>query len=330
MLAIFGIGFPAFIAFLNYSFNQKELDKIKDATIQAEAATAKADEATKKAEEAYNNSRETYNIALSSINQITVLKKEAESTTKKASNGLTKADESFKANKKLKNEILNTSQSLNEGFTNLNFLLSEVWANQNEGYNFSTLLYGSAVLYQIKELKIITRYDVYKYNEIPQKIFDCKYSLNKLIQKLQGLKEEDFGKAPFYATCDDFLHNILKEYQKEIEIIKNNLPDGINEKINEIQKTIEEAIDIIREKVTNAIINTDDKYLATIIEDDEELVEQEDDQELVEQEDDQELVEQEDDQELVEQEDDQELVEQEDDSKSDEQDSKEITKEKDE
>ncbi len=47
MLALFGIGFPAFVAFMQHRFNERQLDEIKEASIKANNAIIDAAQATK-------------------------------------------------------------------------------------------------------------------------------------------------------------------------------------------------------------------------------------------------------------------------------------------
>lgn len=70
MLAIFGIGFPVIVTFLQHNFNQKELEKIKDVTIKAEDAVIQAESATIKANDAIYKAENATIKTDDAINQI--------------------------------------------------------------------------------------------------------------------------------------------------------------------------------------------------------------------------------------------------------------------
>ncbi len=199
MLALFGIGFPVIVAFLQHTFNEKELEKIKDITIQAEDAVIQAESATIKANDAIY----------------------------KADNATIKTDDAINQIKNLGYDFYDQMIVAVNGIQTMYLHMEDDYATIMYYYYFESNVFYTIKKYLIKndfeECKIIPEnledlLDIYNNDNIKQKIID-----NKL--------DDDF-----IFNLNEMRNNLLKALD---DVIKNlNSDDELQEK-EEIKKMIE-------------------------------------------------------------------------------------------
>lgn len=219
ILAIFGIGFPIIVALVQHSFNDRDLDKIEKTAIQTNKASNDAEKAV-----------------IDANNAITT-----------ANNSLKNAEKNFIESKELKIEILNLSQTFNDEIKYLDALFSAFLGKQdNERFhNISALIYLRYIFFDLKGLENKIINDESDSCNVKNKLSNICSNIEKLLDRIKNLKDKDeFIKAKLVRG------NCIWNFNRYIEIlnkIKINLPKDFHEDIENLNKKIQEAKNIVLE-----------------------------------------------------------------------------------
>ena len=211
MLALFGIGFPVIVAFIQHSFNQKELEKIKDVTIQAEDAVIQAESATIKANDAIYK---------------------ADNTTIKTDNAI--------------NQIKNLGYDFYDQMIGATNGLETIYASIKNDYSIIMYYYyhGLGILFSIR--RYLLKPNLEECKKIPEALIDLldTYHNDNIKQKIidKNCNEVDI------CNLNEMRNNVLKALNDVIEYLNTNdkQQDKENEKmietLDEYRKKIENEI----------------------------------------------------------------------------------------
>ncbi len=229
MFALFGIGFPVLVAFMQHRFNERQLDEIKETNVKANNANSDAQDA----------------------------KVQANSANKDAKTALKRAFDSLDKSEKLKKDTFSIHGLLHHEVGYFYFQFSEYFENPTgyDRYNLSIILYGRSILHYIKESELAIINNINNLNlEVIRQSFneDHKKSINELNEKIQKIKiTEDIHQVV------DIIRNDLNEYNNILNRIRIIAPKDLYEVIDELKKSVQNTINKINEiaNKTNSIKN---------------------------------------------------------------------------